>query len=232
MTEIPSVVARFWEERGHPIILSQLGASLSPESLAELRVAKGTLKGYISLHLSDKVRLVHLGGNTDAAAPWVQTTGMTDEQIAKKATLARERKVKINYPAFKKDVWAAFSQPIKDRIRYLEIQDGGEPVFHERETEIERSGYYRISADDLPEFDPGTGRATPFSIAQAIRLWAGKVGVSLDRLYSDVVEPASGAQATSPLNALANALGMLEPHEAARISIPGDVLLSVIKRSR
>jgi hypothetical protein len=233
MDDIPRAVSEYWQDFGCPVLLSVLGGRLSPEARAELRIINKTLGKYIREHLADRVRFFVIPTKGDAAAPVLETIGISELDLSRRyQNNVRSRTVVAN-PRFHPDVWAAFSRPLQEVKRYLNVAEGRRPHLNEIALSDEaRPDWLEVTLSDLPDVQLGPG-VEPGPVANAIRAWASKHQIDIDLLYvpsRSEVAPSipQGVGRSTP--SIVDTLSLLEPHELARINIPADVVLSLIQR--
>lgn len=234
---IRRIVTDEWEKRERPVFLSQLGLRLSPQAKAELRGTGLSLKEYIQRYLSEDVRLLIIGQTGDLLAPGNETQNMTDDQLAALVraapTIPRERTFRRFYRA----LWEAFWLPLPEGTRrYVEITGNDIKRYDVPAEESSPPGSKEISRGDLPQRDPVKNWVFAGDVADSIREWANKNNL----LESDLYDPdsktvrESRAQALtegSGVDRLRSLLEILNQEELAKLNIPSDVLLSILKKN-
>jgi hypothetical protein len=234
MTDIPRAVGDYWERRGAPVLLSALGSFLPEQSKFELRTIKKTLLTYIHEHLQSEVRTLLIPGKAHAVVPLSASSELSDAELVRRYyAQSVDRSPSVN-PRFFPEVWSALSRPLQDARRFLKLREGFRPQLVEiGPSEEPEEGLVEVLPADIAEKEEGT-LSNGALIADAIRRWADKNKVELSRLLIPTRdEPAPQprrATQTGSLDALVASLNLLQPHELARISIPADVVLSLLQR--
>jgi hypothetical protein len=235
--EIPAIVTSRWQQSGSPVFLSYLGGLLSAEAKFELRAAGISLKEFIRQYLSTSIRLFVIGETGDALAPEAETVGQSDEQLA-----ARYISVPRMYPfqRFLPAVWRAFSRPLLNEKRYLDLSAGRPAILHDvSATENPASNWIEVLQGDIPPADPPRGIPAPINVVNAITAWAEKHNVEVRTLH-DISQSLSVRSALSKSSDVSRASGadrlrgfleILDSEDLVKINIPSDVLLRILRRS-
>jgi hypothetical protein len=234
MAEIPRSVGQNWRDKEAPVLLSALGMRLHPDARAELRVLKENLSDYVEAHLLDQVRLLTIPGKGLAAAPAAETAELSDQDLIRRFNVTpRERSGGQANPRFYPHVWRAFSLPLSEaQRRFVSFQPNGIP----KSTELPSAenapyGATEVRLEDLPDQPLGIGMP-PAPVAEAIRAWAKANHIDVNSLYVPT-PPRSGAPPSAPAgeNELLGILNLLEPSELARIAVPADIVVTLLKRA-
>lgn len=246
--EICSVVDRRWRDQKVPMLLSQLGGLLSPPAKIEFRLTGMPLRDYIGRYLSSRIRIVNMDRHGDGAVP-AHEINTSDSELLKRYEEARLSRPINPYPRFYPGIWGAFSRPLSLARRFIDKNSVPGPTFRDlNESEDADENWIEVRRDQLPAVDGGTGFPHPAAIAEAIRKWATDAQLEIGSLYqpaqqaaqqgstvlarSNRLDPKEARSTSGGLNTLLTFLEELEPHERARLSIPGDILLSILKRDR
>lgn len=234
LDSIPEVATQHWEQYRSPLLLALLGEQLSRETRSYVKTHFRNLGDCIVRVFSGTIRLIRIPGHDLAAAPTAATSEFSDDDLVRSFQQAKPSG-SSSRKSYAKAVWRGFFRPVGETPRFIEVPENGEPVLHDNSPpEGAVSNWFEVVSDDLSEIQPGVGPARANSIEQAILKWAAKHSIPPSRLESERTEKTySRTEAVSRSGGileLQRALGVFEPSELARISIPGDVLLSLIKR--
>jgi hypothetical protein len=241
--EIIEIASLGWQRLGKPVFLANLGGRLSKDAKIQLQSTGLPLKTFMEQHLSNRLRLISMGDTGDVVVPkGADTDRLTDEYLVglhiKKPRLLSPRLPPVRYMA---GVWKAFELPMTSQKRYIELRDGREAMCHNLDSEgVAPPGSIEVLPEDLPPADPYRNIASPPHIFRAIRLWAEKHQIDTarlreapERLSTESLLAPTANTITSNNNAmerLRNFLEILEPDDLARINIPSEVLLRLLKR--
>jgi hypothetical protein len=244
-SEIFEIASLGWQRLGKPVFLANLGGRLSKEAKTQLQLTGLPLKSFMEQYLSNRLRLISMGDTGDVVVPkGADTDRLTDEYLmglhVKKPRLLSTRPPPIRYMA---GVWKAFELPMSSQKRYIELRDGREAVCHNVDSETAAPpNSFEVVPEDLPPIDPYRNIASPPHIFRAIRVWAEKHQIDTARLREAPERSSTEGASPSSLSAnaiasnnnamerLRNFLEILEPDDLARISIPSEVLLHLLKR--
>jgi hypothetical protein len=236
-SEIPQLVAKKWADRPSPVFLAHVGAMLSADAKAELREMGVSLKDFVQLQLRDKIRFLVVGANGDALAPKAETINLTDAELAARHT----KTPRLRFPRFMGDVWRAFERPLRSEKRYLTINEGRDAQLHDvSSNDPQPPGSLEVPSEDIPPIDPVTGVAAAAKVFKAIQAWAAKNKLDLQGLLDtsdfkskEAAMPAASSTTNVSGNVgverLRNFLEILEPDELAKINIPSEVVLRLLK---
>jgi len=234
MAEIPRAVGQHWRDREAPVLLSALGMRLHPDARAELRVLKENLSEYVEAHLLQHVRLLTIPGKGRAAAPVAETTDLSDQDLVKRFGAAtRERSVGQANPRFSPQVWKAFCLPLADtQRRFIVFAPNALPKCVElASTEPAPPGATEVRREDLPQQPLGFGMP-PGPVSEAIRAWAKANSIEITSIYMPApLRPSATPPSSTGENDLLGILNLLEPSELARISVPADIVVNLVKRA-
>lgn len=232
LESIPELVLEYWKDYQKPWLLASLGGRIGAEAREVARKESATLGDYIELRFPDDVRIVTIPGHDKAAVPKDRTEELTDADLvnafkSKRGRVASKR-------SYARNVWKAFYRPIAQGRRYVELRADDEPLIHEESDQhVSCENWYEVLPSDLQGIVGLTGADRTKAIESAIMAWAEKSSIDLDRL-SALRESKETHDAIAPksegIGSLVQGLLVLEPSELARISIPGDVFLSVLRR--
>lgn len=226
--EIATLVRENWEERGSPILLSALGMKLSENTKEAMDAEKLTLRRYVAANLENLVRFVTMPKFGGGFAPIVETEAFTDEQLEQ---IYIDQKPEAA-PRFDREVWRAFRERIApDKVRHISID--GQLSFHDEDGDTGPApGEYILTEKDQPNFK--NNFATDAEVVEAIRAWAGRVGVNEQSLtFTKKERPANIPTKRDESKRKSKGLfDLLTQDELARIAIPGDIVASLLERLR
>jgi hypothetical protein len=231
--ELVAMAREHWARENKPAFLSTIGGRLSQTAKVQFRAAGVPLRKFVETSLQGRLRLVSLGDGGDLVLPIENAANLGDEEVTSLAGAQPVPGRSLKFPHFRREVWRAFSRPLGSTRRYLRISPDGVELL---ETDETPSGVVQVVAGDLPSIDGYFGRPRAESVAEAIASWAAKNNIDVellkDREYSPTLRSSSRLSSTRTEGAtrLLDFLEILEPSELSRVSLPGDVLLSVLKR--
>lgn len=239
-TELVDLVEDSWNRAGRPAYLATVGGRLSNAAKAALRTTRLPLRTFVSTHLADKLRQVHAGEGRDLVAPASATYGLSDSEFSSLVSPGATRSRR--FPRFLADVWRAFSRPMESTRRFLRLDNGSAELLALGSDDPTPSDAFEVTQADLPAVDPELGYPKATDIAEAISAWASKHGIELPALHEEKrLDPAESGSAKlfrrtigdgDGIQRLTRFLEFLEPHEQEKVTIPGDVLLSILRKSR
>jgi hypothetical protein len=233
MAEVPRAVGQHWRDRNAPVLLSALGMRLHPDARAELRVLKENLSDYVSAHLIEQVRMLVIPGKGLAAVPAGETANLSEAELIKLFQAMPRGKPAQSNPRFYPQVWRAFSQPLTENgRRFLLLRPPEPPGIEDVPLDAPLpQNALEIRPEDLPEGPLGYGMP-PGPVGEAIRTWTTAQQLDVASLYAPTPLRSHTEQPTPPreVESLLGILGMIEPSELSRISIPGDIVVNLIRR--
>ena len=217
----------YWKENQKPWLLASLGGQLGEEARTRVKQESETLGDYIEKKFFSSVRLVQIPGHDKAAVPKDRTADLSDADLAQIFRMKRGRTASKR--SYARNVWKAFFRPVQRGHRYLEIPVTGEITLHETDEETLHDRWFEVSNSDLAQVEGLTGFERTKAIEASIIAWAEKTEIPIDRLEAPRSARTSDSfpDAAVGWRSLIDGLAVLEPSELARISIPGDVFLSV-----
>lgn len=229
LESIPELILGYWKEYQKPWLLASLGGRLGPEARAKARESSETLGDYIEKNFGASVRLVQIPGHDKAAVPKDRAADLSDADLIQAFRMKKGRAA--NKRSYAREVWKAFFRPVTRGHRYLEVPITGEITLHETDEETIQDRWFEVSNSDLAGVDGLTGIERTKAIEASIIAWAEKSEIPIERLEaSRIAKTAENFPAAVGWRSLVEGLAVLEPSELARISIPGDVFLSVLRR--
>lgn len=238
--EIDLVVNAWWDKHQSPVLLSKLGSLLLPETQQLVRDGKMGLKRFIALY-NPSMRLLEMGRHGGGVAPAEKAAGKSEDDLERAFENQRRLETVDRIPSYDSLVWRAFRAPIvAGERRFLKVDPGEKIELREVESSAafpDNGTYLEIKPSDLSHLD-GELPPTARDIHDAIMKWAeGRTDLRNLTKSSDTRAPVAnvqfkGAPRSSALDSLIFGLRGFTREELARISIPADVLLSMLERSR
>jgi hypothetical protein len=239
--EISTATERWWKDEQAPLLISRLGlAELSDTAREFVRENKISLKRFIRSRLGETVRFVPMQRQGGGVAPIAETLALSDFQlesayVPKNAESHTEGAITRFYP----EVWAAFRDPLPDgQKRILSLASGRPSVELKPVDAALADGQYAIEASDTamtshPEQPPSAAE-----IRSAITNWSEARGIHMDHLIRPSRGPGPAprrqreSHGSGPLEAVSflEALRAIPPLQLAKVSFPGDVVLSLLER--
>ena len=249
--EIRDFVSDSWLNKGRPILLSALGGELSDAAKFVIRGLNAPLRRYIADHLQDSIRVVSMPARGDAAVPLEEAKPFTDAQLTQ-MYLAKSKEERP--PRYLPAVWRAFRVPIPEgHKRFLMNQPGRTTRLREMDVASDNPEYaIEVRRQDLAVSDIHGELPTPEAVEKALAEWRRINNVPLEYLTiskddphpaitgvepaghnsrpATIPKPSLKANSVRSFDALEAGLSILTKEELARISIPADILLSVLER--
>jgi hypothetical protein len=238
--EIKKAVSDAWLANT-PVLLSNLGLNeISQEGRSYIRENGIRLKHFVRSELADEVRFVPMKRYGGGLVPLKGTEGLSDRDLeARYVPKVAVPSVEGRRPRFHADVWAAFRDALPNDQRRVLSTAAGEPKLQlkslsaaiaEDEHAIEKSDLAAGTHDGQP--------ASAAEIRAAITNWCEANGVHIDDLmqpaqateFDDTRERRSRHGVQSASISFLQVLRAVPRERLATISIPGDVLLSVMER--
>jgi hypothetical protein len=241
--ELADIVSRYWAQWKRPILLSLLGESLSTEAQQEKRDLGNTLADIIRSRMAGSLRVVQVPRHGNGVVPYNETNNLSDEELTIQIP---PPKVRTDEPigdsshVVQKEIWVLFRRgPVPGKFTYVEIPVSGPAIVHHSDGKgSEESGWIEVAEDDFPEMSDGYPGASPAATGNAIRAWATKHSIPMDRIqrprenfYSSTQNFRTGGIGQPDLSAFVSGMNLLQPSELARIFIPADIVISLIIRS-
>lgn len=209
-------------DTGRPYLLSKLGLDLG-EDLPRLKaLSGGSLANFLARRFADQYAIV-LGGKFHNVQAAVRVGQENTLAISFEKGEVQEDGDKHG-PRYNYRFWAAFSVPIKEGKRFLDLRD-----FTFRDTSDAPVGDYReidgslIPAEDLPNRDA--------QIRANIESWLTSNEFAPDRFYAQERSRETRSLNTAGgANLLEAVLGALDQRQLARTTLPLDVVADLLRK--
>ena len=242
--EIAARADEYWRATNRPMLLSNLGTSLSPRAKQVARETRGSLNKFIEFEMPHQLRLLPLIVHGGGVAPADATRDVSDADLESRVPPPQRKSDSVRrQPYFYASIWRLFSSPWPGGLPYIDLTEGGEPVLHNVEDQSTAlPDWIPVKPDDLPAPSDESGGLQPSEIAESIRRWASLHSIDTRKLRPEATsepariplrKPPEGAKRHgSPLRSLEHFLSTLEPHELSRFSLAGDLLLDLLRRDQ
>jgi hypothetical protein len=238
---IEQTVAAWWAEYRAPLLLSKLGGLIPSEIQKNLRLERIPLKRFIRDELEGRVRLLKMPRLGGGVSPWNETKGISEGDLERMFEERRRERLEQRIPRYNALIWDAFRTPLLDgRRRFVRIGDAGEIELSEVGDDAEvptGDGWIEVAQQDLGHVPPA-GHPMARDMDGAIRRWAeGKIEANKlvqptgEQPKSFQVRRGKENRSLSSLSTVISGLEGFTNEELARIQIPADVLLSILRRN-
>ena len=217
-------VHRHWNDRGIPLLLSQLGTRDGGEIARQARQVAGGLAAYVRRRLADRVRVVrHSSKPVLIGAIPADVDQDTISDFDELLSRTQSGPVKAT-PRFRPAFWAAFRRPLEDtKRRYMSVRD---PLRFVDATPDERPD---DSIEVQREYIVGPDAETGDVLQQAQAWLTSNENVMESAPYLTKERLRATPFPTDDL--LGRLLLSLEPEDLERISMPLDVVGKLRRQS-
>lgn len=242
--EILAAVRHVWHNETRPLLLSQLGlTALSDEAKEFVAEHSVSLKRHARQRLSEELRFVPMLRQGGGLAPAAETERMSDVDLERAYNAAvsaipkRARRIR-----FEREVWRAFADPLPDgTLRAINATVSPSAVRQLGVGDQLLPDELPVTANETAISDAPDGGVTAVAVERAILNWCAEMKIDPSDLAVTLpTRPASGSAGTAgPTRAhggapdspgFADVLRSIPREQLARVSIPGDVLLSIVER--
>jgi hypothetical protein len=239
--EIVLAVNKEWGDHRSPLLISQLGlARLSEPAKRFIKEQKLSLKRHVRTRLYEQLRFVPMLRQGGGVAPRAGTAHLTDEDLENAfAEYQRAKGSARQQTRFHPAIWAAFRDPMPPATRRI-VSISSDELSVRQEPEGAAPGPNEHAID--PHETALTATSGEFPTAEDVRLaiveWCREHQVELAKIsIAPAPQPAGSPRPThrdvAPPTGL-QSLGLLEvlrmlpKEQLARLSVPGDVVLSIL----
>jgi hypothetical protein len=217
-------VKSYWDENQSALLLSAIGKELRKEFPDFAEQMPSGLKDFLSRWpiaqllqhptIPQKLGLIPIGVPI----------------LADPSKMFATSKFKVSSPAYVSDFWHAFTESIHGR-RFIYIQNHGDILVKDQEGPSPEPSAKEVLKSDLGPLDANLapvekGRLT----REKIEAWLDRHGVAPDQVLS--LKHPVGRKKQSLAEQIGNAILQLPQENQARISVPLDVVLSLLKQKR
>jgi hypothetical protein len=220
-------VQNYWNLNRRPLLLSRIGDT-NPALVKWLKSNGSALGAFIN-ELAPKLKMIGTGGLTSAYP------GHENIESAEIADSAIPRAV---YPIYYSDLWNLFAYPrVGNAVKIVE--NGVTVITQGSLTSPLPEGVFAVEKEDFKTDPDSPMRQTPAEIAEAIKNWANKNSISIDKLVDSSPPPRSQkternnyfASTSRPISELLKFLNCLEASELSGMTLNGVFLQSLLRRS-
>lgn len=239
--EIFALIENYWKDWHRPMLYSALGGRLKPTAKATVYARAKNLSEFVQTYMAETVRHLPLTVQGGGAVPKDGTSDLSDEQLEALIPSPIGRTVApAATPYYYPEVWKAFSTPLEENRRFLQIRPDGARLYDGAE-KPEGESWKEVKQGDLPLLESEEGGVPAYRIARAVREWAEANGLtprSLRPPQPRLTMHASGGASSQTergigsraLWQLESFLSSLSPAELQGFQISGPVLLSLLRR--